>query len=189
MHVHEHVLDFCFHCSPLTLLCYKGTEYLLAGWKGTSGKHLCFCVWQLDWHEWTRSCRFLGKLRKEKRKEAEPWRKKRGGSSWTNPHCFAFLSLFFFGKNNFFVSRLFSFLIAAMCLISYVICSRPRAGLTLRPQRPSSPYSLTQRLAKGTQLRANEQCKKIKALTQQKTKRNFFAFALPWDLNLFLLVK
>lgn len=172
MHVHEHVLDFCFHCSPLTLLCYKGTEVLLAGWKGTSGKHLCFCVWQLDWHEWTWSCRFLGKLRKEKRKVAEHEERKGEGAPGQTRSALLFF-LFFFGKNNFFVSRLFSFLTAAMCLISYVICSRPRVGLTLRRQRPSSPSSLTQRLAKGTQLRANEQRKKIKALTQQKTKRNF----------------
>lgn len=107
---------------------------------------------------------------KEKRKVAEHEERKRG-SSCTNPLCFSFLSRFFLflKKTPFFGRSPSLFLTAAMCLISYVICSRRRLDAAA-----AAIFTLQQRLAKRTQFGANDQCeKKQKKLDMAEVKEEF----------------
>lgn len=151
---------------------YRDSVGWMKGHKRQTSLLLCLAV-GLTWVDLIMPV--FGEILKGEKKSGWTRTEKRGGRSWMNPFCFSFSFFFFFFwiKKKLFLSRLFSFLTAAMCLISYVICSRPRAGTDASAIFTLSlPSSQTQRLAKGTQLRANDQCKK-KALTQQKTKRNY----------------
>lgn len=97
---------------------------------------------------------------RKREKGAEGREGRRGLADKSTVFLFILPPLFFFFFLLFFFSRLFSFLTAAMCLISDVICSRPWAGarwrgegLTVGPP-PSSHSNQTQRPANTTQPRA-----------------------------------
>lgn len=129
---------------------------MLAGWKGINGIHLCLCVILLEWHEWTRSSMRVhgwswAEIEERQRKKwVSMKRVKERESSLTNPLCFSFLSIK--KKTHFFFSRLYSFLTAAMCLISDVICSRPWAKantaaaaiFTLKPKTKTGKHNSAQ---------------------------------------------
>lgn len=153
----------------------------LVGWmKGDERQtslFVCLTV-GLTWVDLIRPCtrRAEPKTRERQREKKSGWTwREKGGGILDEPALF-FFSFSFKKKHLFFGLSPSLFLTAAMCLISYVICSRPR--LTLR-RPPSSPYSQTQRLAK-TRLGANDTENHQKNLTQQKTKSNSSVFAGIW---------